>query len=303
MFQQVINKMFKNNNFIPILLFFAVIILLKYQNYISMTEIRNLIKCVKSGKRVTISKPNSLDSTNQQDKAFEELTTELRQVGGIEYKCPNLINRGNWHDCNSSPFIARKQCLVYSFGINYDFRFDDAMARVGCEVHSFDPSMGNTTKHIRKSEVHFHPIGIGGKSNDAIIPRMDQYTKKHPKKTWKVRTLRQIMESLGHEDRILDILKIDIETYEWEVLQNILSDNLTSRIRQLELEFHIFPNTADVSNYVELLQIYRSLKKAGFSRYTCTVYRFDNTKKVLQAECGLVNFKFDFYKYPLKHVV
>ncbi|CAC5386321.1 unnamed protein product [Mytilus coruscus] len=162
--------------------------------------------------------------------------------------------------------------------------------------------MGNTTKHIRKSGVHFHPIGIGGKSNDAVIPRMDQYTKINPKKMWKMRTLRQIIESLGHEDRHLDILKVDIEAYEWEVLQNILSDNLTPRIRQLELEFHIFPNTADVSNYVELLQIYRSLKEAGFSRYACTIYRFDNTTKLLQAECGLVNLKFDFLKYPLKHV-
>ncbi|VDI53691.1 Hypothetical predicted protein [Mytilus galloprovincialis] len=69
------------------------------------------------------------------------------------------------------------------------------------QVHSVAANgMGNTEKHIRQSGVHFYPIGIGGKSNDAVIPRMDQYTKKHPKKMWKVRTLRQIMESLGHED-------------------------------------------------------------------------------------------------------
>lgn len=275
---------------------FALIVLLQHHYYRSQTEIRNLVKY---RKRMTISKPISLDSTEQRDKAFEALTTELRQVGGIEYKCPNLKNRGNWYDCNSSPFVVRKPCLVYSFGINYDFRFDDVMADLGCEVHSFDPSMGNTGKHIRKTGVHFHPIGIGGKSYDDVIPRMDQYTKKDPKKMWKMRTLRQIIESLGHEDRHLDILKVDIEAYEWGVLKNIVSDdNLTSRIRQLELEFHIFPNTADASNYVELLQIYRSLKEAGFSRYACTIYRFDNTTKILQAECGLVNLKFDFHKYP-----
>ncbi|XP_071152343.1 probable methyltransferase-like protein 24 isoform X2 [Mytilus edulis] len=217
--------------------------------------------------RETISKPILSDSTYQQNKAFDVLTTDLLQVGGIEYRCRNLKNRGNWYDCNSFPFKVRKPCLVYSFGINYDFRFDDEMAILGCEVHSFDPSMGNTEKHIRKSGVHFYPIGIGGKSNDAVIPRMDQYTKKHPKKMWKVRTLRQIMESLGHEDRHLDILKIDIESYEWEVLRNILSDNLASRIRQLNIEYHIF--NAATRNYVDLLQIYRSLKEAGFLRYAC----------------------------------
>ena len=31
------------------------------------------------------------------------------------------------------------RCLVYSFGINNDFKFDDAIAKTGCEVHAFDP--------------------------------------------------------------------------------------------------------------------------------------------------------------------
>ena len=31
------------------------------------------------------------------------------------------------------------KCLVYSFGVGEDFTFDDAMAKRGCEVHSFDP--------------------------------------------------------------------------------------------------------------------------------------------------------------------
>ncbi|CAC5407649.1 unnamed protein product [Mytilus coruscus] len=200
-------------------------------------------------KRETISKPISLDSTDQQDKSFEALTTDLRQVGGIEYKCPNLKNRGNWYDCNSSPFIVRKPCLVYSFGQEFEKRGSIFMD--------------------------------GRKSNDAVT------NGKKKKKMWKVRTLRQIIELLGHEDRHLDILKVDIEAYEWEVLKNILSDNLISRIRQLNIEFHIFQNNADTSNYVELLQIYRSLKEAGFLRYACNLYRFDNTTKILQTECGL----------------
>ena len=31
------------------------------------------------------------------------------------------------------------RCLVYSFGIDWDFKFDDAIAKTGCEVHAFDP--------------------------------------------------------------------------------------------------------------------------------------------------------------------
>ena len=29
--------------------------------------------------------------------------------------------------------------LVFDFRIDFDFRFDDAMAGVGCTVYSFDP--------------------------------------------------------------------------------------------------------------------------------------------------------------------
>ena len=39
------------------------------------------------------------------------------------------------------PFPSKTEapCLVYSFGINWDFKFDDEMAKLGCEVHAFDP--------------------------------------------------------------------------------------------------------------------------------------------------------------------
>ena len=35
--------------------------------------------------------------------------------------------------------VSGDKCLVYSFGIDWDFKFDDAIAGMGCEVHAFDP--------------------------------------------------------------------------------------------------------------------------------------------------------------------
>ena len=50
--------------------------------------------------------------------------------------------KGKWGIYQDEPFDVKPPCLVYSFGINWDFSFDDAMGKLGCEVHSFDPSMG-----------------------------------------------------------------------------------------------------------------------------------------------------------------
>lgn len=57
-----------------------------------------------------------------------------------DYLCKTITSKGNWYVCMDKKFYVSKPCLVYSFGIGNDFSFDDAMAKLGCEVHSFDPS-------------------------------------------------------------------------------------------------------------------------------------------------------------------
>ena len=60
---------------------------------------------------------------------------------------------GGWYACidpgSSSADTVRflgqqpgSPCLVYSFGIRDDWTFDVAMRDAGCEVHSFDPTIG-----------------------------------------------------------------------------------------------------------------------------------------------------------------
>ena len=56
-----------------------------------------------------------------------------------------LDEDGAYYLCKDEPVWPFPQkenklkCLVYSFGINWDFKFDDAIALSGCEVHAFDP--------------------------------------------------------------------------------------------------------------------------------------------------------------------
>ncbi|XP_071134989.1 uncharacterized protein [Mytilus edulis] len=47
---------------------------------------------------------------------------------------------GGWNVCHDKPYRPPVPCLVYSFGINNDFSFDDFIVKpYGCDVHSFDP--------------------------------------------------------------------------------------------------------------------------------------------------------------------
>ena len=51
--------------------------------------------------------------------------------------------------------------------------------------------------HIRNTSVHFHPIGIGGKTMENFNPRQDIYVQEE--QSWNIMTLGTIMAALGHK--------------------------------------------------------------------------------------------------------
>ena len=51
------------------------------------------------------------------------------------------IGDGGRNICLDHISFGNSECVVYSFGVNFDFSFDKAMAILGCKVHSFDPYM------------------------------------------------------------------------------------------------------------------------------------------------------------------
>ncbi|XP_076811973.1 putative methyltransferase-like protein 24 [Clavelina lepadiformis] len=126
----------------------------------------------------------------------------------------------------------KTKCLVYSFGINNDFSFDDEMAKLGCEVHSFDPSMTLADNSVTNTGVIFHKIGISNEDNDSGF------------NGWKMRTLKTLIKELGHEDRHLDFLKVDTDRgdgtgFEDVVMQELLETGLYKCVRQFSFELHL----------------------------------------------------------------
>jgi hypothetical protein len=148
-----------------------------------------------------------------------------------------VCNHGDW-DC---PWRAvqreqwpPKNCVVYSFGSAWNFMFEVSISRLGCKVHTFDPSMpkfvseGWASKLSTLADIEFHDIGLGGKDEE------------QNSLGWRMMTIESIMAKLKTER--LEVLKFDIEYGEWPVLEYLFYQSKllqTDTVRQIMLEIHL----------------------------------------------------------------
>lgn len=184
-------------------------------------------------------------SPKERDLNSEDETTVGRVIQWAEVltdKCKRLVKfggkinhekemiDGDKYACLDQKFslVNSNNCLVYSFGINYDWSFDEAMEEFGCEVHSFDPSI-DYREGKRSPGITFHHIGIGRNHHLNVY-------------NWSIHTLDEVMIQLGHENRTIQYLKMDVEGGEFDMLAQQLVDNrgdfVLDRVEQIGFELH-----------------------------------------------------------------
>lgn len=148
-----------------------------------------------------------------------------------------------------NPLLISPDSIIYSFGVGTDISFDlEMIRRYTVRIHAFDP----TPKSINWLESQdipdnfiFHPFGIAAKNGkiDLFLPENENFVSgsilpemipASSKITVEVLDLLSIMKILNHNH--IDILKMDIEGAEYEVIQNIIDNNI--QINQLLIEFH-----------------------------------------------------------------
>ncbi|XP_071159990.1 uncharacterized protein [Mytilus edulis] len=161
--------------------------------------------------------------------AKERYALYLRYLTSTQILCKEVIRLGHitdggWNVCHDKPYRPSYPCLVYSFGINWDFSFDDAVVKTyGCDVQSFDPSM-NQPDFRRGDQIWFHNLGISNTTSR--------------KGNWNVSSLKDILKNLNHTSRRIDLLKIDVEKSEWESFPDMIQTGSLRNTRQLLVEFH-----------------------------------------------------------------
>ena len=144
------------------------------------------------------------------------------------------------------PDLITKNSLVYSFGIGEDISFDLALIEnTGCKVYAFDPTP-KSLAWIKQQKLpegfQFFEYGLSDKDGTLTFeppPNPNWVSYKESEKgtiVLPVKCLSTIKAELGHVNKQIDFLKLDIEGSEFSVINDILANNLHPV--QMSVGFH-----------------------------------------------------------------
>eukprot|EP00982_Pelagococcus_subviridis_P007616 30676-Pelagococcus_subviridis.AAC.3 len=139
------------------------------------------------------------------------------------------IGDGGKYVCLSP--LQSHRCVVYSLGSRLDFSFELALQNMtGCEVHTFDCTVGVPGSGVVPEGINFHPWCAGPHDEIKFISS----DLGHTGEKGQYYTLQSIMNSLAHDS--IELLKMDIERHEVEVISTLAKHTAPS---QLVFETHL----------------------------------------------------------------
>lgn len=185
--------------------------------------------------------------------------------------------KGAWAVCLDPQYslvhrMQEKNCRVYSFGLGADDRsLEQSLVRRGCDVHCFDPSL--TQAHQQKAQMWLHRLSVDWRDPNPAIVAQQQHAN--------TKKLATILNDFGH--RQVDVLKADMESAEWKILENLILEGVLASVGQLLLEVHLhwagFEVPGDEPSVVRYwFSLLRELERVGFRLFH--VYSDPNKPRV-----------------------
>jgi hypothetical protein len=179
--------------------------------------------------------------------------------------------------------LKGKDCLVYSIGSNYDTSFETSMRKVTqCEMHTFDPTIDPTLLNAVAAQHNFtvHDWGLGATEGPLA----------HERHNGTVMPFPNVLKRLGHENKTIDILKIDCEGCEFTAMQPLFDGCQAKHfgVGQLQVELHgtdfkqirAFFEAADRCG---LMIFHKERNHWGCNGYTCVEFSLISNNSAWEA--------------------
>jgi FkbM family methyltransferase len=154
--------------------------------------------------------------------------------------------------------------VMYSGGVGEDITFErELIRRFGLKIHIFDPSpvAKRTIALANDDRLLFKAVGLAASNSGAfsVGGGINEATwfKAGGTESLPCTSIPREMALNGHD--IIDVLKIDIEGFEYEVLENCLAERIP--IKQICVEFHDF--FADVTR-AQTRKMIRAIESHGY---------------------------------------
>ena len=136
--------------------------------------------------------------------------------------------------------------MIYSVGSEGKYEFEDSLIRelgdTHCEIHVFDPGDYTRPGDPQKNNIHYHQWGLKSSYDEAYNAAITLNALGGAAPD--LRSFPETLKLLGHEDRTIDIFKLDCEKCEWANYRDWISHD----IRQILIETHGVPSPSVEGN-------------------------------------------------------
>ncbi|XP_018019060.1 uncharacterized protein LOC108675551 [Hyalella azteca] len=224
-----------------------------YVSFIS-PEQRKISEYIYEDKISTDLRNKKSNASSNADKSSEELAHDLlMKLTKPTLHCKRMVKMGGRYASkmpdgekymcmDPGRMLNAKSCLVYSFGVGYDFTFERLMGIYGCYVVAFDDDESHSQYPSQPyNRVNFISVRLSSSGKiewkTEVKGKKDGSTSNY---TYVYRPLDNILAITGHYDEVLDYLKLDVEGSEWSTFENsIFKSDVLNRTRYLAVELHL----------------------------------------------------------------